>query len=226
MAEQAPALRPPRQHRSRASFERVLEAGAQLLTQSGYDSFTLAELTQRANVSVGAIYARVDSKETLVLAIHEREMARIRREHRVFEDEERWRGLTAHGVVDALVRELAALVLRNEAILRVFMILSATDPRIADAGSQASNELAAVWEARALTRRDEFARPDPELAADVCFRIVYAACVRRVLHGPTFESSRELSSALLVDELVVICAGYLLGVSEADDSFVDRAEGE
>jgi AcrR family transcriptional regulator len=66
--ESLPALRPPQQRRSRASFERVLEAGARLLEEDGYEAFTLAEVSQRAGVSIGAIYARIDAKETLVLA--------------------------------------------------------------------------------------------------------------------------------------------------------------
>lgn len=213
--ESIPALRPPQQNRSRASFERVLDAGARLLAERGYDAFTIADLSQAAKVSIGAIYARVDSKETLVLAIHERAMARIEREHGIFEDGERWAGLTPSDTIEALVRELSALVLRNEAILRVFMIRAAIDPRIAEAGSRSSNELARAWESRALTCRDAFAHPAPELAADVCFRVVYAACIRRVLRGPTFESVRELSWERLADELVVMCTGYLLGSGDA-----------
>lgn len=214
MAESLPALRPPLQRRSRASFERVLDAGARLLEEQGYEAFTLAELSQRAAVSIGAIYARVDSKETLVLAIHEREMERIGGEHALFEQDGRWQALSAAATIETLVRELAALMLRNEAILRAFLLRAASDERIADAGSRASNELALAWEARALTQREAFIHSDPELAVDVCFRVVYAAFIRRVLHGPAFESERPLSWDELADELVAICLSYLLGSPE------------
>jgi AcrR family transcriptional regulator len=218
--EPLPALRPPQQSRSRASFERVLDAGAQLLAQQGYDAFTIAELSQRANVSVGAIYARVDSKETLVLAIHEREMTRIGREQRIFEQDRRWAGLSDAALVDALVHELSALMLRNQAILRVFQIRAASDARIADAGSRASHDLARAWEARALTCRDSFTHANAERAVDVCFRVVYAAFIRRVLHGPTFESPRALSWEQLADELVALCTAYLFGAVVVDSAQV------
>ena len=203
------AVRPPQQSRSRASFERVLAAGAELLAAQGYDAFTLAELSQRSGVSIGAIYARVDSKETLVLALHEREMARMADEHAVLADERRWVGLDAAETIEGLVRELSGVMGRNEAILRAFLLRAASDERIAAAGSRASHELALLWEARALTRRTDYGHPDPELAVDVCYRLVYAAFIRRVLHGGGFESERPLSWAQLEDELVAICQGYL-----------------
>jgi AcrR family transcriptional regulator len=213
--ESLPALRPPQQRRSRASFERVLEAGARLLEEEGYQAFTLAEVSQRAGVSIGAIYARIDAKETLVLAIHEREMGRIGLEHAVFDADAPWQGMSAGVAIEALVRELSALMLRNEAILRVFLLRAASDERIAAAGSRSSSELARVWETRALSYRGAFAHPDPELAVDVCFRLIYAAFIRRVLHGPGFESERPLSWDQLADELVSISQGYLLGAFAA-----------
>ena len=50
---------------------------------------------------------------------------------------------------------------------------------------------------------------------DVCFRLIYAAFIRRVLHGPAFESARPLSWDQLADELVSISQGYLLGAFAA-----------
>ena len=55
--------RPPRQRRSRESLERVLQAGVELLGETDYDGFTLSELSRRAQVSVGSIYARFGSKD-------------------------------------------------------------------------------------------------------------------------------------------------------------------
>ncbi len=49
------AVRPPKQRRSRESYERVLEAAHTLLEENGFDGFTIQEVAARSGVSVGAI---------------------------------------------------------------------------------------------------------------------------------------------------------------------------
>src|SRR4051812_29557160 len=84
--ENRPAYaREPKQERSRASFERAVDAAVALLVERRSDAFTLAEVAARGGVSIGSIYGRVDSKDDLLRAAHAREMARIAAEQeRVF----------------------------------------------------------------------------------------------------------------------------------------------
>src|SRR5207237_189464 len=107
MIGSSPHVRPPQQQRSRESFERVLEAAVDLLETEGYAGFTLAEVSRRARVSIGSIYARVSSKDDLFYAIHERVMAQIGVENEVFSDLTRWQGLPTRRLVMEAVRELA-----------------------------------------------------------------------------------------------------------------------
>ncbi|MCS7008000.1 MAG: helix-turn-helix domain-containing protein, partial [Thermoleophilia bacterium] len=74
-------VRPPKQRRSQASLERVLEASRTLLEEGGFDTFTIQDVSQRAGVSVGAIYARFGSKVGLLRAVHKAAMETIRAEH-------------------------------------------------------------------------------------------------------------------------------------------------
>jgi len=90
MIELGVQIRPPQQQRSRASFERVLEAATDLLNEEGYQGFTLGEVSRRARVSIGSIYARVASKDALFYAIHERVMTQIGQENAAFSDRARW----------------------------------------------------------------------------------------------------------------------------------------
>src|SRR5580765_3400878 len=68
------AVRPPKQKRSQESLERVLEASIALLEEKGFDAFTIQDVSQRAEVSVGAIYARFGNKESLLRAVHKHAM--------------------------------------------------------------------------------------------------------------------------------------------------------
>src|SRR4051795_8248487 len=78
----APEARPPPlQNRSRASLERVLEAGQKLLEEEGWEGFTVQEVSRRAKVSIGSIYARAPSKEALIYAIYDRAVDHIAEEN-------------------------------------------------------------------------------------------------------------------------------------------------
>jgi AcrR family transcriptional regulator len=80
-ATEPDALRPPMQNRSRETLERVLEAGERLLIEKGWDGFTVQEVSRRAKVSIGSIYARAPSKEALLLAIYDRATDRMAEEN-------------------------------------------------------------------------------------------------------------------------------------------------
>ena len=82
------------------------------LREQGFDGFTLQEVSRRAAVSIGSIYARAPSKDALILAIYDREMERIGERqqqieadsHREGPDGPRARGdaRARHGRADAL----------------------------------------------------------------------------------------------------------------------------
>ena len=62
MAAEPELLRPPLQNRSRESLERVLIAGKKLLEEKGWEGFTVQEVSRRAKVSIGSIYARARAR--------------------------------------------------------------------------------------------------------------------------------------------------------------------
>ena len=208
------AIRPPQQRRSRESFDRVLEAGADLLREVGFEGFTLQEVSRRAGLSIGAIYARAPSKDALTLAIYDREMERIADRQQQIEADSHREGLTGRELVETLVRDMADLMLTESATLRVFMQRASTDAVIWERGAQRSQVLAGVFETALLEHRDEFSHPDPEVAIDVAYRFVYCTLARRITHGPHFESERELADERLVAELATAAADYLLAIRQ------------
>src|SRR4051794_13364454 len=116
------ALRPPLQNRSRKSLERVLDAGQKLLEEQGWEGFTVQEVSRRAKVSIGSIYARAPSKEALILAVYDRAMEHIAEANaKALAPDEQWVGLDARQLIRAATREMASQMLDHEQILRVFM---------------------------------------------------------------------------------------------------------
>ncbi|WP_426321835.1 helix-turn-helix domain-containing protein [Microbacterium sp. E-13] len=70
-------IRPPQQARSRAAWERILDVGLRLPQQGGFDAVTIGDVCRQADVSAPSIYARVDGRAGLLLAVGERGMALV-----------------------------------------------------------------------------------------------------------------------------------------------------
>lgn len=203
------AVRPPKQRRSRESYERVLEAAHALLEENGFDGFTVQDVARRSAVSVGAIYERFGNKETLLRDVHARLMESMS------QDEETGArpAVTAEAATAAIaasVAGVARVMSENRKALRAFMHLGAVDGVISARGSAASIDLCRRFKRSLMPYAAEFRHPHPEVALDVAFRITYSTLARQVMYGPVFESDRRLSWKRLVDELSVACAAYLL----------------
>jgi AcrR family transcriptional regulator len=74
--------RDPKQLRSRAIVEAIVEAGRQLLAQEGAASLTTNRIAERAGVSIGSLYRYFPNKQAILAAIYDadtgREVADIR----------------------------------------------------------------------------------------------------------------------------------------------------
>ena len=208
------AVRPPKQRRSRESYERVLDAAHALLEENGFEGFTAQEVAERSGVSVGAIYERFGNKETLLRAVHARLMESMS------EAGEAAGRPTANAdgaaaAIAAVVAGMARVMNDNRKALRAFMHLGAVDEVISARGSKASIALSRTFKRALAPYAAEFRHPDPDVALDVAFRIAYSTLARQVMYGPVFESDRRVSWKRLVDELGTACAAYLLNAPSA-----------
>lgn len=211
MNSSADTLLPAHQERSRATRDRILEAGEELLAEAGWEGFALAEVSRRADVAIGSIYQRVTNKEGLVRAINDRTVSRLEAENRRFEDSERWRALASGELIEEVVREIARQFQHNEALLRALIRYAASDPVMAARGAAASEDLSRRFADLLLTRRQEIAHVDPEEALEVAYAQVYSSLAWRVAWGGGFFSSRPLSWRRFAAGLAQTCRAYLLG---------------
>ena len=209
MPPQPTGIRPPRQRRSLESYERVLDAARDLLEENGVEGFTVQEVATRSSVSVGAIYERFGSKESLLRAVHAGVMVSLATANAAIESAS-VASDPARAIAQAVV-SVARVSMDHRAILRAFMHIAAADDKIASRGSQASIDLGRVFKFLVLAHRKAIRHDDPELAVDVAYRMVYCTVARQIMYGPTFESDLEISWERLVAELASACTAYLLG---------------
>jgi AcrR family transcriptional regulator len=65
-------IRQPRQDRSQASMERILDAFEKLLRERSYETITIIDIAAESATGAGSIYARFDGKRSILLALHAR----------------------------------------------------------------------------------------------------------------------------------------------------------
>jgi len=213
MSTPEPLIRPPLQRRSQESLERVLEAGMKVLQEEGLEGFTLQEVSRRAGVSIGSIYARVPSREALIMAIYNRAMEWTEEQGQLSDQLRRDAArpdLGRRERIETIVADLANTILGHGPVLQVFMRQAPRHSEIWQRGAETSQATAKGFSRAILEHREDLRHPDPELAIDVAYRMVYCTIVRRITHGPKFESARPLSDDRLVRELSRAVADYLL----------------
>jgi AcrR family transcriptional regulator len=66
--------RRPRQARSRATWEAIVEAAAQILERRGPAGFNTNEVAERAGVSIGTLYQYFEGKHAILAAAARREL--------------------------------------------------------------------------------------------------------------------------------------------------------
>jgi len=75
-----PDLKPkkrPKQARSRASFDAIVDAAARLLRERGYEALTTNRIAEQAGVGIATLYEFFPNKEAIVAELAARLMARV-----------------------------------------------------------------------------------------------------------------------------------------------------
>jgi AcrR family transcriptional regulator len=181
----------PKQQRSRDSFAKVRAAVLQLLHERGTGQFSLAEVSARAEVSIGSIYGRVSSKAELLRVIQSQEFDRL--------DAETAERVGAAGVGAAsfasataeIVTAYAGILRENRDLLSPFFLLGVEDDAILERGRRSGDTGQAIF-IRALVAAAEEHRVElPTESAHWAFEVFYSLCVRYLGLGVTATASPD-----------------------------------
>jgi AcrR family transcriptional regulator len=200
--------RTPERAPGHASLQRLLDAGAQLLGERGYEGFTISELGRRANLSNGSIYHLMPSKEILLEAIHDHELARLEGEAQARSGPAEWAGLDLGATLRKAVGDLVGVFDRNAPMLRVALARAVTDPAVAQRGARQVGRARERFAGALNGVRDQITHPDPDVAIDLCFRTLMATVRQNVAAAPETVAS-DLSRERQVQELAAMFEAYL-----------------
>ena len=172
-----PDLQPrriPRQARSRASVDALLEATAQLLREGGYARLTTNRIAERAGVSIGTLYQFYPGKEALVAALVER----TARQHfeTIVEGLLATLALDTPAALDLLVRRIAELLAADRRLYRVLLREVPFLQSLTIVG-ETVDALIAATEAQLAPRRNGVGREDAASETRLIGRMAYEALV-------------------------------------------------
>lgn len=195
----------PRQARSRATVDTVLEATARVLVKHGFDGLTTNLVARTAGVSIGSLYQYFPNKAALVGALIEKhvesmtqltlgELTRV-----------------ARLPVGEAIRSVIEVMIRAHAVHpELHRVLTEQVPRVGRMAKLAEIEAIVQRMVAGLlaARRDELAITDPDMAAYVLVSAIEAITHRAALFSPEL-----LRDPRLIDETCTMVRRYL-GVAD------------
>jgi AcrR family transcriptional regulator len=209
LALNAPSRR-PRQGRSLASYERMLQATKELMVECGSDSFTLQDVSDRGQVSIGSIYLRFESKDRLLHAVIAQELQAIVESEREMLATIVAQSATLAEFMPRYIDRYSKFLKEKAPLLRTIMQRASVDPAVSEPGKETARRSAAISVNAILTYRREIKASDAREKAEAVFQIIFATIARQYGLGTTPESGDPVVWQFMKVQLAKMSLAYLL----------------
>jgi len=191
----------PRQTRSQATVEALLEAGARVLREDGYEKASVNRMAEVAGVSIGSLYQYFPSKEALVASIVKRHSERM------LEVFQRDLATLAHLPVEEGVRAILRRTFEAYAVdpaLRRIVVDEVPQFGLVTRTREFDAMLAEALKAYFQFYADVIRPKNHELAVKILMASVEAIAQAVVVDDPAMLTSNEL-----VEEVAHLVLGYI-----------------
>ena len=205
------AAREPKRARGRERVAALLDAGASLFVEKGYDRTTMTEIAERAGAAIGSLYQFFPSKQTLAEALFDRFAERAAASFaRV---EQRARGSTPAALADLLVdHKLGLRSDREAAEAALSSAIAGIVERRKPLGDAVRARIAAILRS---------ANPSPDRRTEATAASMMIGQILKSV--PALAAAEEGSRLPLVDEARKLLALYIGRLIESADAPVGRA---
>ncbi len=204
----SPDVRSPRQARSRASYRRLLEAARAVLADKSFDEATVAEIAERAGLTVGAFYARFADKDALLHHLEATIFERTRLDVARMSERAASGRASAAELLTELLTAHARLYRENRAVVRALVVRSHVDGALRDRLRELNRENFGKV-ARALEKTGRIDHPEPRLALEFALYSERSILREAVLFAEGWGKERRWSEARIVAETVRLILRYL-----------------
>ena len=205
---QSQFFKPPQQSRSQETLDRILDAAEQVLAEKAFGEATLAEIMERAGVTVGAFYRRYPDKNALLRHLDERFFAEMLAKGVELFDPARWPAGTARQIIEAFVLEAVEVYTTRRGLLRSLFLRARTDTVLQASALEVNVKFIHQLRALLLPRRDQMTHPDPERAIELGFMMMIGSLRELVVFGEIWPAPPAHDPALAAEVTRMYC-GYL-----------------
>jgi AcrR family transcriptional regulator len=199
------ARKQPRQARSQASVNAVLEATVQVLEREGLDAATTTRIAEVAGVSIGTLYQYFSHRDAIFNALQDREFERALA---------LMQGVLSDGNLDRTPRETVTAVVRGLAELYracpgLHRLLAIEGLRVAKAERVYAFDMRVIAIIRHFltATKAPIRRKNLDAAAFVAFQSVRATMLASLIERPP-----ALGEAELIDEIADLVLRYLVRI--------------
>lgn len=214
MTSSTPRFHPPQQSRSQETLGRILDAAERVLEEKSFSDATLAEIMERAGVTVGAFYRRFPDKDALLHHLDERFFTEVRGHAEELLDPVRWKGASFARILPQLTHIAVPLFRMRRGLLRTLFIRARTDAKIQASARELNGLFLSKLQTLTQERVAEVLHPNPVVAVDTGFRILVGALRETVVFGEVWPAAPAMSDDQLAHELARSYLAYL-GIAPA-----------
>lgn len=206
-----PRFRPPQQTRSQETLDRILDATEKVLEEKSFTEATLAEIMERAGVTVGAFYRRFPDKDALLHLLDERFFHQMHERADELLDPEHWRGASVTEIIHEFARTAVQVYTTRRGVARSIFLRARVDPVLQASGRKVNAHY--IERLRHLLldedRRDQLTHPDPERAIALGFMMFYGALRETTVFGEVWPEHRQLAGDDLGDQMARLYLAFL-----------------
>lgn len=213
-------FRPPQQHRSQETLDRILDAAERVLDVKNFTEATLVEIMDAAGVTVGAFYRRFPDKDALLHLMDERFFGELYARGDAVLEPGRWTDSPIAEIVREFVGAAIEIYRGRHGLLRSLLLRARLDPIIQERARQVNAHLIENLQTVLLPRADQIRHPDPRRAIEVGFMVLVGALRETTLFSEVWPTPSVIHTVDLTDELTRVYLGYL-GVTAPDSPFAE-----
>jgi AcrR family transcriptional regulator len=193
----------PRQQRSRATVDAIVEAAARVFADQGYAAGTTNRIAETAGVAIGSLYEYFPNKASILVAVAERHLDRMMADvDRVLDGQEA-AGSSLHGLIESFVVAMLEVHERDPQLNHVVFTEGAQPHELRACVLRLEESLAHRLEAL-LRASPDVDLSDPDTAAHLIVQTTEA-----LTHRYAHQGIHDLPRERFVDEVVMLLTRYL-----------------